>query len=259
MADVAARAQLAQLAKRRRTNRTILISIGAVLGLFLIVGITGRALDRDERTSGPIAAAADRPAALVEVPAAAPTGSPATEEPEPPAPAAPPQVFNGSGDDVVDLTPISAGVLQFDCSGCRRNVVVKSLGGDYPDLLVNEIGAYTGNRLITRETSRIQISATGSWTLTVGGLDLARRVDGAVAAEGTGDDVLLYRAAPDTVRLTHDGERNFVVKAIATTSSFPDLMVNEIGSYEGTVPFDDAGEATVVEVTADGGWSIVPT
>ena len=55
--------------------------------------------------------------------------------------------------------------------------------------------------------------------------------------------------------MTHSGEGNFVIWAY--TSERTDLVVNEIGTYEGTkfLQFDD-GEVVVFGITADGDWSI---
>ncbi|MHA6796190.1 hypothetical protein ACVGVM_22160 [Pseudonocardia bannensis] len=36
---------------------------------------------------------------------------------------------------------------------------------------------------------------------------------------GTGDDVILFRPAPDTVTLTHQGESNFSVSLMADSFS----------------------------------------
>lgn len=68
------------------------------------------------------------------------------------------------------------------------------------------------------------------------------------------DAVLLYDGGPATWTITHDGSSNIAV--IAYGGMFPDLLVNEIGAYSGTVPAS-AGPS-VVTVRADGSWSITP-
>jgi hypothetical protein len=42
----------------------------------------------------------------------------------------------------------------------------------------------------------------------------------------------------------------------AGTSSFPDLAVDEIGSYDGTVPLD---APAAVAITSSGTWAIAPS
>lgn len=185
-----------------------------------------------------------------------PTPTPARTTTPPPAPAA--QTFQGSGDDVVSLSPpVELGVVVFECPGCDGNVVVETAD----DLLVNEIGAYSGKRLIGargESTSTIEVRADGAWTMSVGGLD--DRIEQYVSArpaQGSGDDVFFLASAPSVVALAHDGDRNFSVLSVGVSGS-PQLVVNEIGAYTGRVALDAAGGPVVVEVTADGDWSITP-
>ncbi|MHC8507505.1 hypothetical protein ACVGVP_28890 (plasmid) [Pseudonocardia artemisiae] len=175
------------------------------------------------------------------------------------APDAPPQTFNGTGDQVVTLSsPRDVAVVSFDCRACKGNVVVKADS----DLLVNEIGAYTGPTIYgqtgasTRDPlTRLQINAKGSWTLTVGGLSSARIVD-AVPVDGKGDDVLLIRSAKDTATFTHSGKSNFTV-IVTSDDRGTDLVVNEIGKYSGTVILPAAnGDSLLVAITADGAWTM---
>ncbi len=80
-------------------------------------------------------------------------------------------MFNGSGDDVVQLaSPIDFGVMTFECSGCDGNVVVETR----TDLLVNEIGSCTGKRVLGAQgetTDLLEVQADGARTMTVGALD----------------------------------------------------------------------------------------
>ncbi len=76
---------------------------------------------------------------------------------------------------------------------------------------------------------------------------------------GEGDDVVLLEAAPRTARFTHRGDSNFQVGLVADGLEFPEGVINEIGSYDGTVFFKVTGtESALVEVPADGPWSLIP-
>lgn len=203
--------------------------------------------DKDYSPVGSVTAAA--PGA-----APAPAATPAAE---------PAQVFEGRGADVIDLArPVQFGILVFDCSKCSRNVIVES-DAEYDSGLINEIGSYVGKRWLNPRggtTSRIQVQATGPWKATVGSIELARVASGTEPVEGDGDDVVVMRSAPDTVRFTHSGTSNFVVQVISETGrSGPDLAINEIGKYDGTVLFKvRGGEAALMQVTADGRWTMTP-
>jgi hypothetical protein len=75
------------------------------------------------------------------------------------------EVLSGTGDDVVILDPPSSGLqsttLTHDGSG---NFAVWGYASGATDLLVNEIGNYSGEVLLADGTFLLEITATGSWT-----------------------------------------------------------------------------------------------
>ena len=122
------------------------------------------------------------------------------------------------------------------------------------DLLVNTIGAYSGTAAygITAfgDGARLQVTADGAWELTIAPIASAPEL----AANGTGDAVYLYGGDAGAAAMTHDGGSNFAVIEHNDDLFSMGLLVNEIGSYSGTVPLG-AGPS-VITVTADGGWTI---
>jgi hypothetical protein len=201
---------------------------------------------------------------LPQVSAAAPvdsstaSNSPATTEAS-----APPQVYEGNGNDVVDLAnPIDRGVLVFECTRCSGNITVESDAQYDSQLISFKKAPYSGKRWLGMRgdtTTRLQVTAQGSWKVTIGGLDLARQEGGTGPVSGKGDDVLLLGTAPKTVHFTHRGDSNFQVGLVADSLRSPEGVINEIGPYDGTVFFKvDGSEAALVEVTADGAWSMTP-
>lgn len=180
------------------------------------------------------------------------TTTPTTTTTTPPPP---PSVYNGHGDDVINLTrPQGVKIIRFTCAKCTGNTVLKSDGAE--SLLVNTIGAYDGQQWadirVGSVTSTLTVTATGAWTITVGGVDMARVAD-AGAAGGTGDDVVLMIRSSTKAEISNKGDGNFVVHVAPLAGGFLDLAVNEIGGYQGTVPL--AGPA-LVQITSDGTWSI---
>ncbi|WP_433781050.1 hypothetical protein ACQPX6_15360 [Actinomycetospora sp. CA-101289] len=133
--------------------------------------------------------------------------------------------------------------------------MLKSNGGER--LLVNTIGSYEGKRWIDvrdgGSTTQLTVEASGSWTITVGGLDQATRATGAVS--GDGDDVVLMSGSTSVASVTNSGSSNFAVHVLSGSSSSIDLAVNEIGSYSGTIPL---AAPALVEVTSSGEWTITP-
>lgn len=73
---------------------------------------------------------------------------------------------------------------------------------------------------------------------------------------GRGDDVIVLGGDADAARITHSkGQSNFVVYAYSLETGEGGLLVNEIGGYSGTRPLQ---APALVQVTADGNWSISP-
>jgi hypothetical protein len=54
---------------------------------------------------------------------------------------------------------------------------------------------------------------------------------------------------------SHNGERNFQVRAIPTAGGREILLFNAIGAYQGTVPLLESGEY-LFEINADGDWTL---
>jgi hypothetical protein len=126
---------------------------------------------------------------------------------------------------------------------------------DGPDsLLVNEIGAYSGQHLINENegslTSKFTITADASWTLTVADVTTVKSFSG--TATGHGDSVINFTSSFDTAAVQNIGDSNFVV---TTYGGGQDMPVNEIGSYRGVVNFTAPG---LVQIESNGNWSITP-
>jgi hypothetical protein len=168
--------------------------------------------------------------------------------------AAPPQQFSGTGDFVQPIAlPGDLGIATIAHTG-TSNFSVTALDSSLnpQGLLVNVIGNYSGTVLVPANTTNLQITADGPWTIDVKPTTAARPFDGKSVA-GHGDDVVSYPGATGVAAITHVGQSNFVVSSYKQGSTSPDLLVNVIGNYTGSVPFP--GPA-LVTVSADGDWTI---
>lgn len=170
-----------------------------------------------------------------------------------------PKVYQGTGDDVVAIEKPSDGaaILAFECPSCSSNTIVKTNGAE--SLIVNTIGAYAGSHLIDARqgsnTTKVTVTATGAWKITVSSLDAAMQVQDQQVS-GKGDVVLHLMGNTTQAALTNDGDANFVVETFPESGGSLDLPVNTIGSYKGTVPI--AGPA-YVQITSNGNWSVSPS
>jgi hypothetical protein len=84
-----------------------------------------------------------------------------------------------------------------------------------------------------------------------------------IVYSGVGDSILAIEL-PDgpgqvaVATLTHDGSSNFAIFSLDDNLAQQDLIVNTIGSYQGTVLFNAGfgGDPSSLEITADGNWTV---
>jgi hypothetical protein len=254
---------------KRSTGKVVAIVIGVLVlgccGLFAITSLFSGGGDKPapvadapaaDATVGDTDAATEAPA-VVEEPtdkpddtAEPPTDVPATEPPPEPI------HVEGSGQTATDAidVPFPAAIASFTHSG-SSNFVVHVLTDDNEDLLINEIGSYSGQVLLPSPGAlTFDIDADGAWTLDINQAGAATEA----AFSGKGDAVSGLFDAPDTGpwEFNHDGESNFAVHLICADGQ--DLIQNEIGQVSGSsiVRFGDS--PCLWSVKADGNWSLAP-
>lgn len=81
-----------------------------------------------------------------------------------------------------------------------------------------------------------------------------------IVLTGTGDSVVDFSKwdGPAILHVTHNGGGNFVLWNNDASGNHIDLLINTIGSYQGTLPLDflDIEQTTRFEVNAGGTWEI---
>ena len=172
-----------------------------------------------------------------------------------PVPTVDTQSFSGNGDKVLkfDQGPFTVALTHSGSS----NFTVYSLDTDLEDddLLVNDIGKYKGTVLASSNEYRgLRIESDGKWTAEV--TPIAGLFSDVVKGKtsGTGDAVFAWSIPNSSVvSIMHKGDRNFLVYIY--TEDGVDLVVNEIGKYTGEQIMDQG----IVEIQADGGWSLDPS
>jgi stress response protein SCP2 len=194
--------------------------------------------------------------------AAEPTAATATATAPDPAPV----VDAGSGDRILRISrPVAAGpVIAEITSEASGNFAVWTLDSalEQDKLLVNEIGAYRGRVLVDERgtvTERLKVESDGPWTIAVQPPTAAPWLTGPRTGEGS--EVLRWTGPRTVVAMTHAGSSNFMIRVFAESpdqAEDPYLasLANTIGSYEGESILP-AGPC-LIEVEADGGWTITP-
>lgn len=188
-----------------------------------------------------------------------PTNTPTLEPPTEPL------VIEGTGDKVVDpdWPPSMPAVIHITGNAAARHFAVTSYdaSGDYVDLLVNTSDPYGGyrNYNLNAPTARLEISATGPWTITLLPLHPDHLGQFVVRApgtyQGTGDTILFIGGEPDTATITGNADnRHFSVISYDSSANYLDLLVNTSDAYEGTIRI--APDTAMLDVKAVGNWTI---
>lgn len=164
---------------------------------------------------------------------------------------------SGAGDTLITLPEGATGGIVTATHNGSANFALSILDASNAptgELLVNTIGGYSGTTAwginAFAEGEHLQVTADGEWTITISPMGTAP----ALASSGTGDAVFLYDGGAAALAATHDGSLNFVVIEETDAMFSIGLLINEIGTYSGTVPLS-AGPS-VLTVTADGNWTL---
>jgi len=83
-----------------------------------------------------------------------------------------------------------------------------------------------------------------------------------VVLEGSGDDIIdvpVVADLPVVATFTHRGSSNFAVVSYDENGGRLDLLVNTIGTYDGTVPLNFTTPPAELEISADGPWTVTIT
>lgn len=175
--------------------------------------------------------------------------------------------LSGIGNDVisVEFQPTTRiAVIDINHTGTSNFIVwIRSLQTS-DDLLVNEIGPYTGKVAFQVDPDvsdyLLTVEADGSWEGTI----RAAEPDDDYAPvpssrSGSGDDIVSFQLMePGFVQFsaTHNGSSNFIVWVYDIASTDRYLIVNEIGSFTGKqVEALDSGQY-VVDISAGGDWTL---
>lgn len=182
-----------------------------------------------------------------------------------------PTVYEGSGDDVVILeTGYNLILTKIEAPNNKGNFVVVpyTTNGEKSTSIVNHIGGYNTGWHITPDLSALEISSDSDWTVTVYEWSVQRmKIEDLVlfngeAFSGTGDSVIVFAPRRGSegftdslveLKVSNTSKGNFVVRWIVFGSGV-DLLVNDIGDYEGSVLIKDTGG--VIIVSSEGAWTL---
>ena len=211
-------------------------------------------------------------------PPAAPTAPPESTSTPVPTPTSVVYEFDDDGDRVVGPFHLVQGLAVISAShGGGANFIVWTQGeGGQRELSFNAIGRYGGTTAHQVSSSRslalepgehfMEVSADGPWEIAVSQEFPASAPALSFQTNGRGDDVIRWVALEEgrkKMTATHTGNANFIIELLAADGGEWDLLVNEIGNYQGeklinvgSGVLDASPGIYAIAVTADGDWSI---
>ena len=172
------------------------------------------------------------------------------------------EVYSGSGDQIVDLKLTKkTSIVTFTHQGTSNFAVwAKDKNAENIDLLVNEVGNYSGTTLVYpsgKSLKYLEITADGTWTADFKSLTSARKWSKKII-EGTGDDVIQLSkslASSTKLKINFSGNGNFAVWTFDKNGKRLDLKVNEVGNYVGTKFLGKSVKYIQINA-AEGTWNI---
>jgi len=191
-----------------------------------------------------------------------------------------PVTFKGSGSRALPKFGLLSGIAIFEMShdGTANFIVeLMSEAGETVDLLVNTIGSYTGTKAIGVQEGALlgaepgmhllNVQADGSWAITIRQPRFSSAPGLPQSFSGSGDGASTPFMLDEDIAmftLTHNGSANFIVELLSAEGNLADLLVNEIGSYEGSKAVGIRNGAIIgpqpgihlLNITADGAWTV---
>lgn len=143
------------------------------------------------------------------------------------------------------------------------SITLMDSDGQTVELLVNEIGKFDGSKAVGIEKKGeyvLDISANGKWTVDITQPRPNSPQSEAQTFTGTGQQATLIfnlDKGLKTFKMKHSGKSNFSVVLMDKKGNNIELLVNEIGTFDGSkaVGIDRSG-LYLLDVAADGEWTI---
>jgi hypothetical protein len=259
-------------------TRSRKVQVILLIGLLLVLCVCGSlAFGNPKGDQTPAAPTAVGPTTAGPTAAPKPTDTPkptdvpkATNTPKPsptPKPTIAPQTLSGSGQQASSKFPLVRGLAIFELSHSgNSNFAIFLLNdkGDQIDLLVNEIGSFNGSKPLGITASGeylLDVQADGKWTVTITQPfppSDAPKPPQTFSGSGPEATAMVYLASGlTTFKMTHDGSGNFAIWLLDSSGQYVDLLVNEIGTFDGSkaTGIRTAG-AYLFGVEADGNWTL---
>ncbi|MBA3416499.1 MAG: hypothetical protein H0U10_14860 [Chloroflexia bacterium] len=178
------------------------------------------------------------------------------------------ELFEGNGDGVSDTFTLVPGVAVFSLShegSANFAVLLYDEQGEIVDLLVNTIGSFGGSAAIGLPEGGeyiANITADGPWQIEID-QSIGNVLTPPASLSGSGSTASQFvQLEPGLARfsMSHEGDSNFAIVVYRDDGTYVDLLVNEIGNYEGAqaTPIERSG-TYILDIEAGGTWEVLIT
>jgi len=190
-----------------------------------------------------------------------------------------PIILSGIGDDVTSHFNLIAGIAIFDMihDGDSNFIIwlYNVSSGENEELLVNEIGPYSGSRIVGVYDGFsdvkpgeyvLDVTADGNWEVSIEQPTPSTAPSIPQTFTGSGADVpspFMLESGNGAVNfeMHHVGSSNFIIWLYHISGDREELLVNEIGNYDGSVlvSMGEYGISTgihYISIEADGNWQV---
>lgn len=178
----------------------------------------------------------------------------------------PPITLSGTGQEATSKFNLEKGISIFEMKHDGTSnfaIVLYGANGEYIDLLVNTIGQFDGSKLSSIDTKGeylLDVSADGNWEVEIKQPRPSIGKQVPLTLSGTGQkasEIFYLNTGMARFEMKHDGTSNFAIVLYSADGKYIDLLVNTIGSFDGSkaTPISKAG-LYLLDISADGNWEI---
>lgn len=177
-----------------------------------------------------------------------------------------PSDLSGTGQQATQKFSLDSGLSIFHMTHSgQHNFAVWLLdsSGNRVELLANEIGGFNGVKAVGVTTSGeylLDIAADGDWTVKV---EQPRPTTAPSVPQnftGKGQQTSEFFSTGKglaTFKMTHQGSHNFSIWLLNDKGQRVELLVNEIGAFDGSKALGISKEGIyILDITADGDWTV---
>ncbi|NAT11144.1 hypothetical protein C4E22_06345 [ANME-1 cluster archaeon AG-394-G06] len=183
-----------------------------------------------------------------------------------PTPTPKPIAFSGRGQEATSKFSLEKGLSIFKMThDGDRNFIAWLFDdeGDRIDLVVNEIGEFDGSKVVGIKKQGdylLDINADGRWMITIEQPRPSYAPPVPKTLKGKGRQASeMFHLDKGLARfeMTHDGDSNFAIWLFDDEGDRIDLVVNEIGEFDGSKAVSiRKGGIYLLDISADGNWEI---